>query len=96
MLASTLIALAGAALAFASPDGKGGVDIVKDADFKKAEKAAKISLKEICYRNLYADVSKFKVKYNKEVLVHDEKGKDVFLFDGIKKDSNDREFVRLV
>ena len=85
MLASTLLALAGAALALASPDGAslfllflslgaaltlegararagyggGGTDIVKDADLKKSEKALKIALKELCYRNLYADVGAF-------------------------------------
>ncbi|GAA5918638.1 hypothetical protein JCM8208_002086, partial [Rhodotorula glutinis] len=95
MLTSTLLALAGAALAIAVPDGGyggGGTDVVKDADLKKSEKALKVSLKEYCYRNLYADVAKHKLKYNKEVLVQDDKGKDVFLFDGIKKDSNDKEY----
>ncbi|GAA5832354.1 hypothetical protein JCM3770_005538, partial [Rhodotorula araucariae] len=62
MLASTLLTLAGAALALASPDGGygggGGTDIVKNADLKKSEKALKISLKELCYRNLYADVAR--------------------------------------
>ncbi|KPV77240.1 uncharacterized protein RHOBADRAFT_42454 [Rhodotorula graminis WP1] len=95
MLTSTLLALAGAALAIAAPDagyGGGGTDVVKDSDFRKNEKALKASMKELCYRNLYADVAKHKQRYNKEVLVQDDKGKDVFLFDGIKKDSNDKEY----
>ncbi|GAA5859588.1 hypothetical protein JCM9279_002247, partial [Rhodotorula babjevae] len=72
--------------------GGGGTDVVKDSDLKKAEHAARVQYKELCYRNLYADVAKHKVRFNKETLVQDDKGKDVFLFDGIKKDSNDKEF----
>ncbi|POY76116.1 hypothetical protein BMF94_0839 [Rhodotorula taiwanensis] len=83
-------------LAMAAPmpgGGEGpGVDVVKQSNYKNTDLAAKISLKEICYRNLYADVSKYKVKYQKEVLAKDAKGQNVFLFDGIKKDSNDKEF----
>jgi hypothetical protein len=63
---------------------------------------------------LYADVSKFKVEFEKEVLIQDgafssppfslfpspsadfprsaDYGKDVYLFDGLRKDENDVEF----
>ncbi|BGP68005.1 hypothetical protein NBRC10513v2_001326 [Rhodotorula toruloides] len=93
MLSKTLIALtAFSTVALASPSPGVGVNVVKTAAFTEAEKAAKVSLKEICYRNLYADVAKYKVKYAKEVLAKDAKGKAVFLFDGIKKDINNREF----
>ncbi|EMS22027.1 uncharacterized protein RHTO_01242 [Rhodotorula toruloides NP11] len=93
MLSKTLLAISAlSAVALAAPSPGVGVDVVKQANYNEAEKAAKISLKEICYRNLYADVSKYKVKYAKEVLAKDAAGKAVFLFDGIKKDINNREF----
>ncbi|GAA5979842.1 hypothetical protein JCM10908_003064 [Rhodotorula pacifica] len=92
MIVSTLLLPLLAVLASAAPTPGAGVDVVKQSQYKNAELAAKISLKEICYRNLYADVSKYKVKYQKEVLAKDAKGQNVFLFDGIKKDVNDKEF----
>ncbi|KWU41003.1 hypothetical protein RHOSPDRAFT_37462, partial [Rhodotorula sp. JG-1b] len=96
MLSSAFFLPLLAVLASAAPTPGGGegpgVDVVKQSNYKEHELAAKISLKEICYRNLYADVSKYKVKYQKEVLAKDAKGQNVFLFDGIKKDVNDKEF----
>ncbi|BGO98192.1 hypothetical protein NBRC10513v2_001285 [Rhodotorula toruloides] len=93
MLSKTLLAISAlSAVALAAPEPGVGVNVVKQANYNEAEKAAKISLKEICYRNLYADVAKYKVKYAKEVLAKDAAGKAVFLFDGIKKDINNREF----
>ncbi|BGP29656.1 hypothetical protein JCM10296v2_001395 [Rhodotorula toruloides] len=93
MLSKTLLAISAlSAVALAAPEPGVGVNVVKTAAFTEAEKAAKISLKEICYRNLYADVAKYKVKYAKEVLAKDAAGKAVFLFDGIKKDIDNREF----
>ncbi|KWU41386.1 hypothetical protein RHOSPDRAFT_27676, partial [Rhodotorula sp. JG-1b] len=81
MLSSAFFLPLLAVLASAAPTPGGGegpgVDVVKQSNYKEHELAAKISLKEICYRNLYADVSK---------------GQNVFLFDGIKKDVNDKEF----
>ncbi|BGO89176.1 hypothetical protein JCM10049v2_001421 [Rhodotorula toruloides] len=53
---------------------------------------AAVSLKEICYRNLYAEVSAFHVRYAKEVALQDAKHANVFLADGIKKDVNSQEF----
>ncbi|BGP22433.1 hypothetical protein Rt10032_c07g3105 [Rhodotorula toruloides] len=51
-----------------------------------------VSLKEICYRNLYADVAAFHVRYAKEVALQDSKHANVFLADGIRKDVNSQEF----
>ncbi|GAA6010196.1 uncharacterized protein JCM10292_003355 [Rhodotorula paludigena] len=51
-----------------------------------------IALKEICYRNLYADIDEFKVKNSKELLISDTKGESVFLSDGLKKSFDDVEY----
>ncbi|PRQ70074.1 hypothetical protein AAT19DRAFT_11727 [Rhodotorula toruloides] len=60
MLSKTLLAISAlSAVALAAPEPGVGVNVVKQANYNEAEKAAKISLKEICYRNLYADVGAF-------------------------------------
>ncbi|GAA6021877.1 hypothetical protein JCM10207_004528 [Rhodosporidiobolus poonsookiae] len=73
--------------------GKGkGTDVLIKANEEKHEKEKKVSLKEVCYRDLYANVEEFKKEFEKEVKINDDKGKDVFIFDGFKKDENDVEF----
>ncbi|GAA6042810.1 hypothetical protein JCM8097_004436 [Rhodosporidiobolus ruineniae] len=98
MLAPTLLSiLALGSAVFAAPGedyGKkdGGKDIFINAEASKKDKELKVSFKEICYRNLYANVEEFKKETEKEILIKDNKGKDVFIFDGFRKDENDVEF----
>ncbi|GAA5873583.1 hypothetical protein JCM3774_000057 [Rhodotorula dairenensis] len=72
--------------------GYGGLGAVTVAAENKKEANLGVSLKEVCYRNLYADAKAFKVKYNKEVAVTDVKHANVFLFDGKMLDENSQEF----
>ncbi|KAG0654218.1 hypothetical protein C6P46_001852, partial [Rhodotorula mucilaginosa] len=72
--------------------GYGGPGAVTVGVEKKKEANLGVSLKEVCYRNLYADAKAFKVKYNKEVAVTDVKHANVFLFDGKMLDENSQEF----
>ncbi|BGP53586.1 hypothetical protein JCM8202_001447 [Rhodotorula sphaerocarpa] len=74
-----------------SKDG-GKTGLVTVGTQKGAEANVGVSLKEVCYRNLYADASAFKVKYNKEVAVQDNKHANVFLFDGKLLDESSHEF----
>ncbi|GJN88154.1 hypothetical protein Rhopal_001111-T1 [Rhodotorula paludigena] len=100
MLTSTLLAVASAAFALSAPSGGKGYDdygyggdgLISVGNFNEKAAKAAVTLKEICYRNLYADVQDFAVKSNKEVLIKDSKNLDVFLRDGLKKDVNDQEF----
>ncbi|GAA6010055.1 uncharacterized protein JCM10292_001382 [Rhodotorula paludigena] len=105
MLTSTLLAVATAAFALSAPSGGkgafllcyddygyGGDGLISVGNFNEKAAKAAVTLKEICYRNLYADVQDFAVKSNKEVLTKDSKNLDVFLRDGLKKDVNDQEF----
>ncbi|GAA5957207.1 hypothetical protein JCM10213_009160 [Rhodosporidiobolus nylandii] len=90
----TLALLALPALALAGDYGfkkDGGVDVDVRNKAAKKEKELKVSLKEVCYRDLYANVEEFKKKTAKEVKIRDDYGKDVFIFDGFKKDENDVE-----
>ncbi|BGP45580.1 hypothetical protein JCM10450v2_001399 [Rhodotorula kratochvilovae] len=105
MLSTTLLALAGAALtvsALPSGGGKGGYggyddhslgdSLVSASNFNEKEAEESVSLKELCYRNLYADAEAFDLRTDKEVAIKDSKGADVFLFAAVKKDINDVEF----
>ncbi|BGP45593.1 hypothetical protein JCM10450v2_001412 [Rhodotorula kratochvilovae] len=105
MLSTTLLALAGAALAVSalpSGGGKGGYggyddyglgdSLVSASNFNEKEAEESVSLKELCYRNLYADAEAFDLRTDKEVAIKDSKGADVFLFAAVKKDINDVEF----
>ncbi|TKA53459.1 hypothetical protein B0A53_04453 [Rhodotorula sp. CCFEE 5036] len=72
--------------------GYGGPGAVTVSAEKKKKANLAVSLKEVCYRNLYANAKAFKVKYNKEVAVTDVKHANVFLFDGKMLDENSQEF----
>ncbi|GAA6009982.1 uncharacterized protein JCM10292_000739 [Rhodotorula paludigena] len=100
MLTSTVLAVVSAAFALSAPSGGKGYDdysysnddLISVGNFNENAAKAAVTLKEICYRNLYADVQEFAVKSNKGVLIKDSKNLDVFLRDGLKKDVNDQEF----
>ncbi|GAA5863912.1 hypothetical protein JCM8547_005278 [Rhodosporidiobolus lusitaniae] len=99
MLANSLLLSLLATVAFARPGsddyGKSkddGKDIFVNNEASTSDNQEEVSYKEVCYRNLYADVDKFKQETEKEVKVSDEYGKDVFFFDSFKKDENDVEF----
>ncbi|TNY18697.1 hypothetical protein DMC30DRAFT_409291, partial [Rhodotorula diobovata] len=90
MLSQTLLALAGAAIGVAAlpSGGKGGYggghgdyglgdSLIAETDFTQKDARESVSYKEICYRNLYADVAG---------------NSDVFLFAAVKKDYQDKEF----
>ncbi|GAA6021889.1 hypothetical protein JCM10207_004535 [Rhodosporidiobolus poonsookiae] len=88
-----IAALASSVLAGGDDYGKDdGKDVLITNQEDKHEKEKKVSLKEVCYRDLYANVEEFKKEFEKEVKINDDKGKDVFIFDGFKKDENDVEF----
>ncbi|GAA5923749.1 hypothetical protein JCM6882_009181, partial [Rhodosporidiobolus microsporus] len=72
--------------------GKDGKDIFIKEDFAKKDKDVKVSLKEVCYRNLYLNVEEFKKETEKQIKIKDDKGTDVFIFDGFLKDAEDVEF----
>ncbi|GAA5962907.1 hypothetical protein JCM10213_008537, partial [Rhodosporidiobolus nylandii] len=66
----TLAVLALPALALAG--GKGfDTDVNIRNKAAKKEKELKVSLKEVCYRDLYANVEEFKKKTEKEVKIRD-------------------------
>ncbi|BGP45574.1 hypothetical protein JCM10450v2_001393 [Rhodotorula kratochvilovae] len=92
MLKLTLFALLGAStvLADISRGKDGGLAVTNN----KAEhvEVSDLVLKEVCYRNLYADVDDFETKHSVETLVSDASGKQVFLSDGIKRDFEDTEY----
>ncbi|GAA5872465.1 hypothetical protein JCM8547_006923, partial [Rhodosporidiobolus lusitaniae] len=98
MLTKTLFLSLLATAALARPGGedygkdKDGKDIFINAEASKSDKEVEVSFKEVCYRNLYADIEKFKKATEKEIKISDEYGKDVFFFDSFKKDENDVEF----
>ncbi|KPV77239.1 uncharacterized protein RHOBADRAFT_52176 [Rhodotorula graminis WP1] len=108
MLTKTLIALtiAGTALnvaALPSGGGKGGYGggyddyglgdgIISASDYSQKNAEESLSYREICYRNLYADVEAFKLRTDKEVAIKDAGNADVFLFANFKKDYQDKEF----
>ncbi|GAA6048195.1 hypothetical protein JCM3770_003705 [Rhodotorula araucariae] len=87
MLKLTLIALAGVATVLAD-DGR----LALTNDKVEQEAYSDLELKEVCYRNLYADLDDFDVKHSIETVVSDKKGQTVFLSDGIKRDFKDKEY----
>ncbi|GAA5857216.1 hypothetical protein JCM9279_004424 [Rhodotorula babjevae] len=95
MLTSTLalatLALSGSALASIGYDKDTGRLAAIDSS-SKHESEEEVSYKEVCYRNLYADVEYFKVHNSKELLLSDTKGSQVFLSDGLKKAYDDVEY----
>ncbi|GAA5908342.1 hypothetical protein JCM8208_000382 [Rhodotorula glutinis] len=92
MLSSTLFLALCASVALAivshADDGKLALS---DSESEK-EDLRDISLKEVCYRNLYADIDAFTVKHSTETLISDSNGKTVFLSDGLKKAYDDVEY----
>ncbi|GAA6048178.1 hypothetical protein JCM3770_003698 [Rhodotorula araucariae] len=106
MLSTTLLTLAGAALSVSAlPSGGGGKGgfggygdhglgdtLISASNFNEKEAEEKVAFKELCYRNLYADVEAFDLRTDKEVAIKDAKGTDVFLFANLKKDIHDQEF----
>ncbi|KPV77135.1 uncharacterized protein RHOBADRAFT_42345 [Rhodotorula graminis WP1] len=91
MLLSTLFFVLSASLALADVSHDDGKTAISDSQSRK-EDLRDMSLKEICYRNLYADVDAFTVKHSTEALISDTHGKAVFLSDGIKKAFDDVEY----
>ncbi|GAA6048188.1 hypothetical protein JCM3770_003702 [Rhodotorula araucariae] len=87
MLKLTLIALAGVATVLAD-DGR----LALTNNKVEQEAYSDLELKEVCYRNLYADLDDFDVKHSIETVVSDKKGQTVFLSDGIKRDFKDKEY----
>ncbi|GAA5979584.1 hypothetical protein JCM10908_002974 [Rhodotorula pacifica] len=59
----------------------------------KIKDYGEVSLKEICYRNLYADLAAFKVKNTKEALITDSKHQTVFVSQGTLRDENNVELL---
>ncbi|GAA5918695.1 hypothetical protein JCM8208_000677 [Rhodotorula glutinis] len=108
MLTKTLLALtiAGTALnvaALPSGGGKGGYGggyddyglgdgLISASDYSQKNAEESLSYKELCYRNLYADVEAFKLRTDKEVAIKDAGNSDVFLFANLKKDYQDKEY----
>ncbi|GAA5908322.1 hypothetical protein JCM8208_000377 [Rhodotorula glutinis] len=95
MLASTLtlatLAFSGSALASIGYNKEtGGLSAIDSSS--KHELDSEIEYKEVCYRNLYADLEYFKVHNSKELLTSDTKGAQVFLSDGLKKAYDDVEY----
>ncbi|BGO97305.1 hypothetical protein RTBOTA2_001933 [Rhodotorula toruloides] len=72
--------------------GPHGLELSAGENEHAASAYEEVALKEICYRNLYADVAAFTVKYQKEVLVADKADGKVYLADGTRKDENNVEF----
>ncbi|BGP22382.1 hypothetical protein Rt10032_c07g3152 [Rhodotorula toruloides] len=72
--------------------GPHGLELNAGENEHAASAYEEVALKEICYRNLYADVAAFTVKYQKEVLVADKADGKVYLADGTRKDENNVEF----
>ncbi|GAA5846440.1 hypothetical protein JCM11251_002446 [Rhodosporidiobolus azoricus] len=68
------------------------VDIEVASKFTEKEHQKEVSIKEVCYLELFLDIEKRKIEFEKEVLIKDEYGKDVFLRDGFKKDEKNVEF----
>ncbi|GAA5849957.1 hypothetical protein JCM9279_002473 [Rhodotorula babjevae] len=91
MLVSAFFFVFCTSLALASVTRDGGKLTLSDSQSKK-EDVSDISLKEICYRNLYADVDAFTIKHTTEALISDTHGKTVFLSDGRKKAYDDVEY----
>ncbi|GAA5993792.1 hypothetical protein JCM10908_000749, partial [Rhodotorula pacifica] len=89
---ATLVALALADGGYGDYGYGGKTGAVTVGVENKKEANLGISLKEVCYRNLYADAKAFKVKYAKEVAVTDVKHANVFLFDGKLLNENSQEF----
>ncbi|GAA5908328.1 hypothetical protein JCM8208_000379 [Rhodotorula glutinis] len=95
MLTSTLalatLAFSGSVLASIGYNKEtGGLSAIDTSS--KHELDSEIEYKEVCYRNLYADLEYFKVHNSKELLTSDTKGAQVFLSEGLKKAYDDVEY----
>ncbi|GAA5928928.1 hypothetical protein JCM3775_006684 [Rhodotorula graminis] len=95
MLASTLalatLAFSGSAIASIGYDKDTG-KLASVSSKNVHDLDEEVEYKEVCYRNLYADVDYFKVHNQKELLLSDSKGAQVFLSDGLKKAYDDVEY----
>ncbi|GAA5863999.1 hypothetical protein JCM8547_005304 [Rhodosporidiobolus lusitaniae] len=99
MFATTLLLTLLATVVFARPGSEdygrsddSGKDIFLNNEASTSDNQEEVSYKEVCYRNLYADIEKFKKETEKEIKISDDDGKDVFFFDSFKKDEDDVEF----
>ncbi|BGP18888.1 hypothetical protein JCM10213_003013 [Rhodosporidiobolus nylandii] len=84
----TLATLASLAVASPLPGGGGEPDISVGSKLAEKQHSKKVSLKEVCYLELFADVENHKVLFEKEIKIQDDYGKDVYVNDGYKKDEN--------
>ncbi|GAA5835356.1 hypothetical protein JCM11251_005214 [Rhodosporidiobolus azoricus] len=73
-----LLALSASALLSAAAPGsedyakdRDGKDIFIKADKNKKEKEIEVSLKEVCYRDLYANIEEFKKETEKQIKIKD-------------------------
>ncbi|GAA5876834.1 hypothetical protein JCM3774_000785 [Rhodotorula dairenensis] len=59
----------------------------------KLREYGQADLKEMCFRNLYADLAAFKIKHSQEVLISDSKGGTAFLSQGVLRTEDDVEML---
>ncbi|GAA6043721.1 hypothetical protein JCM8097_000490 [Rhodosporidiobolus ruineniae] len=99
MVALALLPLLLGALALAAPtpgdDGKGkdgGKETIVTNEEKTDYKQTQVSFKEYCFLSFYATTENFKIEFEKEVLIKDVHGNNVFVLDGLKKMTDDTQF----
>ncbi|BGP22452.1 proteophosphoglycan 5 [Rhodotorula toruloides] len=84
-----LLACSGVVSSAPAPD-TGGAASSLDASSKAF--AATVAYQEMCYLTLFDAADFTSLKYGKDILAKDEKGQNVYISDGYKKDSNGKEY----
>ncbi|POY76100.1 hypothetical protein BMF94_0823 [Rhodotorula taiwanensis] len=83
------------ALAAAEAGSGPGVDAQQSRSDVSKDLSEVTEWKELCYVDLYAAAATSTLKYTKEVLSKDASGRDIFISDGYKKDSEGKDFYYL-
>ncbi|POY76075.1 hypothetical protein BMF94_0798 [Rhodotorula taiwanensis] len=71
----------------------GGNGIIASTSIDEQAKAQDLSLKEVCYLELYKEEDYGSLEYSKEVLVQDKQSRNVYVSDGYKESTDGATYV---
>ncbi|GAA5990609.1 hypothetical protein JCM10908_003151 [Rhodotorula pacifica] len=93
VLLGVLVLLSGLQAALAVVRGANGDGIIASSSIDEQAKDQDLSLKEVCYMELYKEEDYGSLKYTKEILVQDKQSRNVYVSDGYKESNDGATYI---